>query len=58
MSHYETEYLKPQLIEAAQRVIEAGAVNIFPDTPAHRQEQLNAIVETLKPEDWLAILKP
>ena len=54
---YETEYLRRQITEAAERAIAAAAVNIFPDTEEHRLTQLKAITDTLTPHDWLEILK-
>lgn len=57
MTHYETEYLARQIREAAQRVIDAEAVNVFPDTVEHRTIQLKAITDTLTPRDLLELLK-
>lgn len=54
---YDTEYLTRQIREAAQRVIEAAAVGVFPDTVEHRTTQLKAITDTLTPHDWLELLK-
>ncbi|HGA8481226.1 TPA: hypothetical protein ACITN2_004666 [Salmonella enterica subsp. enterica serovar Virchow] len=54
---YEIEYLKRQIREAAERVIEAAAVGIYPDTEEHRATQLKAITDTLTPHDWLELLK-
>ena len=54
---YEIEYLRRQIREAAERAIAASAVNVHPDTPAHRITQLKAITDTLTPHDWLELLK-
>ena len=54
---YETDYLKRQITEAAERAIAAAAVNVFPDTEEHRITQLKAITDTLTPRDWLELLK-
>lgn len=57
MNSYDKEYTARQIREAAQRVIEAAAVGVFPHTVAHRTEQLKAITDTLTPHDWLELLK-
>lgn len=57
MSRYSTEYTARLIREAAQRVIEAAAVEVFPHTVEHRTEQLKAITDTLTPHDWLELLK-
>ena len=54
---YETEYLRRQIREAAERAIAAASVNIHPDTVEHRTTQLKAITDTLTPHDWLELLK-
>ncbi|HDS4345654.1 TPA: hypothetical protein QH074_004343 [Enterobacter hormaechei subsp. steigerwaltii] len=57
MNNYEIEYLRRTIREAAERVIEARAVNIYPHTEEHRTEQLAHLVATLTPEDLIALLK-
>lgn len=54
---YETENLRRKIREAAELAIAAVAVNIYPDTEAHRVEQLKSITDKLTPYDWLELLK-
>lgn len=57
MTPYEKEFISRQIREAAQRVIDAEAVNVFPDTVEHRTIQLKAITDTLTPRDLIELFK-
>lgn len=57
MTPYEKEFISRQIREAAQRVIDAEAVNVFPDTVEHRTVQLKAITDTLTPRDLIELFK-